>query len=401
MVDSKKSSPSTSSSQTKKRRRVQGGTSSSSRKKTPVTPVVPTKTLIVDNGGDTLKYGWSTDDAPEIIANVTARLKHQITVLVGDELSKVQNPNSLIAITRSTERGVICNLANQTQVWKRMLDKLGVAVPVTSEAANSFGWKTSRKIAASTVPKIPSQSIAVVLLLPPNCPRTLLDQIIYIWMEDFGVARVGFGISSVFGTREHPVFHCSCTIDMGWSSTLVVPTFKNKPIDATAIRRCPIGGRHMINMLKYYMSYRQYNLMDQEKILREVFERLSYLSLNFKDEMKLARHFPQGKRVYDRDYILPDYQTTHRGEIRIPLALQREMERRKEDDNKQEDDDEDESSDEDFDGGESDGGENDDNNQGTDSDEEEEETKEENIEKQKNEKKEVRGKKKEEIRRKI
>lgn len=377
MVEKKKASPSSASKQQpKKRRRVQA--SSPKSKKAPVPVVEPAKTLIIDNGGDSLKYGWSTDENPRILPNVTARLKHQFTVLVGDELKKVQNPNSLMALTRSTERGMICNLGNQTQVWKRMLDILGVVVPSTSEAADTFGWKTSRKI-DSNLPKIPSHTIAVMILLPPNCPRLLLDQIMYVWMEDFGVSRVGFGISSAFAAKEHPVYKCACTIDMGWSSTLVVPTFKQKPVQASSIRRCPIGGRHMINMLKYYMSYRQYNLMDQEKILREVFERLSYISLTFKDELKLARYKPSGRRPYDRDFILPDYQTSHEGEIRIPLALQREIQdQNKEESNDQEEDDN-ESSDEDFDEGESAGGENDDD-QGAEyveEDDEEEETHEE------------------------
>ena len=37
-----------------------------------------------------------------------------------------------------------------------------------------------------------------------------------------------------------------------------------------AIRRMPIGGRHLVNLWKYHMSYRQWNLMDSEFILRDV-----------------------------------------------------------------------------------------------------------------------------------
>jgi actin-related protein 6 len=375
--------------QTKKRRRAPSSPSSRKKKAAEATStttqvVEPVKTLIIDNGGDTIKYGWSTDEKPNLLPNITARLKHQFTVLVGDELEQVQNPSSLYGVTRSTERGMIVNLGNQTLVWKRMMDKLGVAIPQSSEASNAFGWKVkSRKnsnVPTDTSTKIPSHTIAVLLLLPPHCPRLLLDQILHVWMEDFGVSRAGFGISSVFAAKEHSELKCSCTIDFGWSSTLVVPTFKQKPVQPSAIRRLPIGGRHMINMLKYYMSYRQYNLMDQEQILREVFERLGYLSLTFKEELNIAQCTPSGRRPYDRDYILPDHQKSHQGTVRLPAALQNELQRQQDSEKKNPDDDDedddDDDDDEDFnDEGSNEsveeGGENDDN---RDDDDEEEET---------------------------
>jgi actin-related protein 6 len=345
-------------------------TSATSRKKKVAAPaepakrviLPPTRTLIIDNGGDTVKYGWSTDDQPRKMPNVSARLIHQFTVLVGDEMEQVQNPNSLIGITRSTERGMISNLGNQTQVWKRILDTLGVTIPPNSEAATSFGWKVGggRTMAGGPDPAepniIPSHSIAVVLLLPPLCPRILLDQIFYVWMEDFGVSHVGIGISSVLASKEHPTWKTSCTVDLGWSSCLVVPTFKKKPIEpSTAIRRLPIGGRHLINMLKYFMSYRQYNLMDQDHILRDLLEQQGYFSLDFEKDLQLARQLPSGRRPYDRDYVLPDYQTTHKGTVRLTPQLQKELQKegKKEVDDEDDDDDDD---DEDFEAGDEESG---------------------------------------------
>eukprot|EP00533_Pseudo-nitzschia_delicatissima_P009974 CAMPEP_0116088648 /NCGR_PEP_ID=MMETSP0327-20121206/5981_1 /TAXON_ID=44447 /ORGANISM="Pseudo-nitzschia delicatissima, Strain B596" /LENGTH=616 /DNA_ID=CAMNT_0003579741 /DNA_START=85 /DNA_END=1935 /DNA_ORIENTATION=+ len=352
-----------------------------------VTPP-PARVLLVDNGGDSLKYGWintgenSTAESatPHSIPNVSARLMHQFTTLVGDELGRVQNPNSLMARNRSMERGMICNLEHQTRVWKRMLDLLGVMVPTHTITAKCLGWKIASaskrktKLASATTTKgdlpektIPPQSIGVILLLPPHCPRVLLDQIFTVWMEDFCVSHVGLGISSAFASHDQSLrtpWKTSCTVDLGWSSTLVVPTFQNKLIPVqkestnevktvrSTIRRMPIGGRHMVNMMKYYMSYRQYNLMDQELIMRDVFERLSYISTDMEQELKIARLKPSGRRPYDRDFVLPDYSNTDRGEIRIPFALQKEMEReeqkKRDDQQEEEEDDDDEDDDEDF-----------------------------------------------------
>ena len=344
----------------------------------PLTPP-PSRILLVDNGGDSIKYGWieseSNDTVPQSIPNMSARLMHQFTTLVGDELNRVQNPNSLMPPTRSMERGMICNLENQTRVWKRMLDLLGVMVPTHTVTAKCLGWTATKrkagKLGKAAVPvgtgELPEktilpQTMGVILLLPPHCPRVLLDQIFTIWMEDFGVSHVGLGISSACASYDQSLktpWKTSCTVDLGWSSTLIVPTFKNKPITVpkkeekptpvSTIRRMPFGGRHMVNMMKYYMSYRQYNLMDQEHLLRDVFERLSYISTNMDEELNIARLKSSGRRPYDRDFVLPDFQNTMRGEIRIPLALQRDIEReeQKKKEN-EEDDDEDEEDDEDF-----------------------------------------------------
>ena len=49
--------------------------------KAPLIGVEATRTLIIDNGGDTVKFGWSSDDKPQTISNVTARPSQQWTVL--------------------------------------------------------------------------------------------------------------------------------------------------------------------------------------------------------------------------------------------------------------------------------------------------------------------------------
>jgi actin-related protein len=346
--------PKTEVSPPKKRRR----STAVKKKKTaaPAEPEVratlaPTHILIIDNGGDTLKYGWATDENPTLMPNMTARMPYQLTVLVGDELQKVQNPNSLIGVTRSTERGIITNLGNQTQVWKRLLDHLGVIISLHSEAASSLGWKVSKTTVPAPPKTIPAPAIAVLLLLPPHCPRLVCDQILNVWLDDFGVGHVGLGVSSVCAAKPHPTYQTSCVVDLGWSQSLIVPTFQSKPIldgkTATTIKRVPIGGRHLTNMFKYYMSYRQYNMMDQEVLLRHVLEKLGYLSLQVDEDLELARTLPSGRRHYDRDYVLPDYQTTFAGSVRVPLSLIRQQELEKKEQAEEEDDDDDDEDDSD------------------------------------------------------
>jgi actin-related protein len=78
--------------------------------------------------------------------------------------------------------------------------------------------------------------------------------------------------------------------------------------------------------------------MDQENLLRDVFEKLAYVSLDFHDELRVARYSPSGRRPYDRDYVLPDYQISQKGKVRIPFALQKLLEKEEKDDGDAEDD---------------------------------------------------------------
>lgn len=391
----------------------------------------PTRTLVLDNGGDTVKYGWcvhvagvgqdaagaaaAAADATVVqhMPNVTARLPQQWTVLVGDEIhTQVTNPNACIAVTRSTERGIITNMGNQIQVWKRILDVLGVVVVVggmnesnniggstnKSETAAAFGWNnnsnmsnaaagknksssahqraTKKTVATNTTntgKTIPSHQCAVLIGFAPHTPRSVLDHVLTVWLEDFGFLRAGFFVSAVAAAlyrsiplfarsnisdsaasaaaathEEEEVIPIACVVDLGWSAIHVVPVYQDKVIVAasnnnnniTTIRRVPFGAHHLINILKYYASYRQWNLMDSAWILRDVFEKTAHVSLQFAQDMRTARKIPAGRRPYDLEYILPDYDTTFTGTVQIPEAVRAELEKQKQKDGEEDDDDE-------------------------------------------------------------
>ncbi|GKY99099.1 hypothetical protein MPSEU_000865400 [Mayamaea pseudoterrestris] len=316
---------------------------SSSAASTIITPP-PTKILVIDNGGDTVKYGWNTDDAPQVISNITARLPQQWTLLVGDQLQSIQNPNQLFGLTRSTERGMIVNLGNQVHVWKRMLDLLNVAVAphATSDAAQAFGWK---KVNAATANVTAASTCAVLIALHPFCPRSVLDAVVNVWMNDFGFSHVGVCVSTACARSEHLEYSTSLTVDLGWSATHIVPTVGNQMLKR-GIRRVPLGGRHLINMMKYLFTYRQWNLMDQEWILRDVLEKAAFVSLNFKQDMQIASRIGRGRRPFDREYLLPDYQETFVGSIRLPAPLLKQLEHELNQESDEEDEEDDSSVDE-------------------------------------------------------
>jgi actin-related protein len=303
----------------------------------PPPPPPPTHVLLIDNGGDTVKYGiLGQHETPLSMPNVTAILKHQWTTLVGEEVYAVQ-PSQIQTRMRSTERGCITNMGNQVQVWKAMLETLRVHVPMLhgDHAAEVFGWKVLAKQPKEKSTYSPS-TMAVVLMLPPLCPRTVMDQIMQVWFQDFGFRRVGLVTAQAFGTAPSAT-GCCTVVDLGWSATQVVPTYQDKILSgpgvpstpgSTSIRRLPLGGRHLVGLWKYYCSYRQWNLMDADLLLEDVQKTLAYVSLSFKEDLETARRTYLGKRPYDREFVLPDYHTTQKGFVRLtPWLLKLESDK--------------------------------------------------------------------------
>jgi actin-related protein len=314
--------------------------------------------------------------------NVTARLSQQWTILIGNDIvTQVKNPNvSCTAVTRScTERGIITNMGNQIQVWKHILDTLQVMITpmIFTETAMAFGWNKTHKptkqqpqssSSISSSNMIPSNQCGVMIGLPPYTPRSIIEHIMTIWYDEFQFQQVGFCCSTVAAAIDRPIVQLpssslssssqsmiqekygtikddlgmvavvpiACVVDFGYSAIHVIPIYKNKVISSggrtheTTIRRIPFGGKHMINLLKYYCSYRQWNLMDSEWIVRDVFEKTAFVSTSFLMDMKLAQKVPNfGKRPFDCEYILPNYDTTFVGQVQIPESVQIEIERRK------------------------------------------------------------------------
>jgi actin-related protein len=392
----------------------------------PPPPPAPLRTIVLDNGGDTIKYGWSTDPLPQQMPNLTGRLPQQYwSVLVGDQITtSLQNPNTAV-LMRSMERFVIHNLGNQVQVWKRIFDKMGVAINPTSgqhqQLGEVFGWTTTNTPAdaatpaaaaatatASTTIIVPANQCAILIGLPIFMPRIILEQLLSIFWHEFGIPHVGFYISGAAAAQ--PTTFCSnilvhpqttnhldettatttlekeeneqttrpdfamvpiaCVVDMGWSGCTVLPVYQDKVIMTTnhnngnngpepkpIVKRLGLGGRHMIQMLKYHLTYRQYNLMEQEFVLRHVFEQTALISLEYENDIRAAATASNKHRpLYDLDYLLPDYETTKVGLVQVPPSVQQQLDRIAQNNNKaigeeeesNDDDDDDDEDDEDF-----------------------------------------------------
>lgn len=116
-------------------------------------------------------------------------------------------------------------------------------------------------------------------------------------------------------TYKNPL--CCLVIEIGYSFTHIVPYVKGEKVKK-AIIRIDVGGKLLTNHLKEIISYRQLNVMDETYVINQVKEDSCFVSQNFSRDMKISsKKYPDNTIV--RDYVLPDFTSSHRGYLREPI----------------------------------------------------------------------------------
>ncbi|KAK4225123.1 actin family [Podospora fimiseda] len=273
----------------------------------------PTTTLVIDNGGDTIKAGFvkpDHTDQPRIIPNCIARDRHN-KVYVGAELEKCKDFGE-IAFRRPVEKGFIVSWEVQKEIWDRAF----------------FDDKSPQKCN-------PSETRLILAEQPNSLPalQTHCDQIVF---EEYGFASYYRGIGPTFNSYQdiQAIFHTPRTadtivdfpaeiillIDSGYSSTIVTPILRGRPLQQ-AIRRLDIGGKLMTNYLTRLLSVRHFDMRNETYVVNEMKEAACYVSLDFKGDLDKTWKGTRGERREDyqtgagiaKDYILPDSHTRFHG----------------------------------------------------------------------------------------
>jgi len=270
------------------------------------------------------------------------------------------------------ERGMICDGETQLRVWNRVLENVGV-IPKPSGGAGFLGTISStatrrgkQPSATATAAKprniCSSNDCTFLLLEPPFVPSVISEGVDCILFRELGLGRVARLLGPCMAAIQYTSFcqsmptmtyppnddaspssflpppssetpawsndntNCCCVVDSGYSFTHIVPTHQSGTAIINAIRRLDIGGKVLTNLLKEYVTYRQWNMMDEYHIVNDVKEQLCFVTDQFDIEMTKARNIRKGMRWYDREYLLPDFVHTFRGSVRLPEPLQRKRE---------------------------------------------------------------------------
>lgn len=276
----------------------------------------PSTTLVLDNGGSTIKAGFvrdppaASDLAPRVIPNCIARDRHK-KVYVGSELTGCRDYGEL-QVRRPVEKGFVVNWEAQREIWDREF--------LDDEAPQRCDPAETRLVLAEQPNSLPA--------LQTHC-----DQMVF---EKFGFASYYRGTGPSFNAyndiqavlQTAPEFReprdvpaeVVLVIDSGYSCTTVTPVLQGRPLHP-AVRRLDIGGKLLTNHLARLLSVRHFDMRNETHIANEMKESACYVSLDFAGDLEKCWKGTRGHGRPDyvkgagiaRDYILPDFHTRFRG----------------------------------------------------------------------------------------
>ncbi|KAF2084819.1 actin-related protein-like protein 6 [Saccharata proteae CBS 121410] len=288
------------------------------RQARPSAPILPSRTLIIDNGGYTIKAGFATEtpslDDCRVIPNCIARSNDK-KIYVGSELERCKDFGEM-AFRRPVEKGYVVNWESEKAIWDHEF----------MEPASALCCEP--------------QDTTLMLTEAPNSPQPLslnCDQMVFE-EYNFGAYYRVLGPTLSAQNTTNTLFsdppsasptssQTLLVVDTGYSHTTITPFYQGRPLHP-AIRRLTIGGKFMTNYLKDIISTRALYLMEETHLVNQIKEDVCFASLDFPRDLdrawKMGKKYPHlaaadsatGLNNINVDYVLPDYVHRLRGELR-------------------------------------------------------------------------------------
>jgi len=254
-------------------------------------------TVVLDNGGSTIKAGVVGDDETvRIIPNAVVRSKGDKMTYIGHEIARCRDFSSL-HYRLPFEKGYLVDWDAQKAIWDGLF--------------------------STEVLSINAQESSLIITEPyfdlPNI-QDIYDQFVFEEYEFQSyyrctpAAMIPYG--SLFATEGPNTPECALIVDSGFSFTHVVPVI-NHQIQWYAVKRMDVGGKLLTNQLKEVVSYRQWNMMDETFIMGHAKEACCYVSTKFITDLEICRASPKQNPVV-MEYLLPNFSISRGGQIRPP-----------------------------------------------------------------------------------
>ncbi|KAK2739271.1 Actin- protein 6 [Myotisia sp. PD_48] len=285
---------------------------------------LPVSTLIIDNGGYTMKAGYSSANSQSdplapclVIPNALAKTRDK-KIYTGTQLNTHISDWNEVDFRRPVDKGYIVSWEAQRELWEHTF----------------FDPKTSKKSAVHCPDPIDT---TLILTEAPNALGVFQKNADEMVMEEWGFGGYVRYIGPCLNAWNdvHPLFgdpastipsspaqavECLLVVDSGYSSTTVTPVYHGRPLQR-GIRRLDLGGKQLTNYLKELVSIRQYNMLDETYIINDAKESACYVSQDFHSDMDRTW---QGNKLRDTDsnnrivvdYVLPDPNAHKKGFVR-------------------------------------------------------------------------------------